>query len=313
VVNYSIKQVYGSGYPFPGGPGPDYHGDFYQAYGRKSDFIIYGGRTVPGGFLSLRGIVGSSGTQGDIAIVNTDIAVDLWVFSWCGNLAGGYKLDHFVVKNTRLSGASDWCGEGGIIADTSQIVNVLFDHSVFENGHPYKVPYPYNCPGIRYVPALGTSLGTLAMPVNFHAAATSASSIQLIWNDVVNESGYKLERSTDGVSGWMQVNAPTVNTLVYTNSGLSASTTYYYRLRAWNGSGDGAWSTVVSAATAGSGILDRVLGRTPAAVQPGMVMVYDMAGRMVMTGKQSVIHKQLSRGVYFIKTSMGVSKVLILN
>jgi hypothetical protein len=309
VINYTVNMVYGSTYK----PGwPDFHGDVYQMYGRHDNIIIYGARTVSGSWRSMRGIVGSTPGVSNVAIVNCDIEKPtigyMWVFSYCS------PVDHMVVKNSRLIGSSNWCGEGGTL-DPNGIQNVLIDHSVFENGNAYQVPYPYNLAGIRYVPALGTAAVPLAAPINFTAQTLSSSQIKLTWNDIINESGYKLERSSDGTTGWALAASPNINVVSYTDNSLTANTTYYYRLRAWNTSGDGAWSAVVSAATSGSTIIDRLFGPA-AAVTPADeagVTVYDAQGKIVFVGRHMVRHQALSRGVYFVKTPMGIYKMLRLD
>jgi hypothetical protein len=128
VVNYTLHTAYGSHYNYglvqAGLPvGPDDHGDYYQAYGRQNNFIIQGGRYNPGGFLSLRGIVGTApAIHKDIAIVDTilDITVagnpaSQWVFSFCASqgdgVSSGVILDHVVVQDSSLAGNSRICGE----------------------------------------------------------------------------------------------------------------------------------------------------------------------------------------------------------
>jgi hypothetical protein len=84
-----------------------------------------------------------------------------------------------------------------------------------------------------------------------HGTATS-SQINLAWQAVANAAGYKVEHSLDGVT-WIQVGAPAAGVTTYTDTGLSAATTYYYEVLATNGAGDSSPSKVVSAATAALG------------------------------------------------------------
>src|SRR5205823_6437205 len=60
-------------------------------------------------------------------------------------------------------------------------------------------------------------------------------------------------RSTDN-STFSSVTTTAANAVSYSDTGLSASTTYYYRIRATNGGGDSANSNVASATTASSGL-----------------------------------------------------------
>lgn len=86
-------------------------------------------------------------------------------------------------------------------------------------------------------------------------APASSSSITASWADVANESNYELQRSADGSTGWTTINSPAANAVSYSDTGLVASTEYFYRLRAV---GDGTtflnsnWSTIVSATTSAS-------------------------------------------------------------
>src|SRR5207244_1395396 len=74
--------------------------------------------------------------------------------------------------------------------------------------------------------------GPLAAPSNLTATAISTSQINLAWTDNSStEDGFKIEQSTDNVS-FTQIATVGANVTTYSNSGLNASTTYYYRVRA---------------------------------------------------------------------------------
>ena len=80
-------------------------------------------------------------------------------------------------------------------------------------------------------------------------ASSSSSEIDLSWNDVATETGYRVERSSDGATGWTPVATLRENVTGYSDTGLPAGTTYYYRVFATNTAGDSAPSGVVSATT----------------------------------------------------------------
>ncbi|HYG78185.1 MAG TPA: DUF5060 domain-containing protein [Planctomycetota bacterium] len=91
--------------------------------------------------------------------------------------------------------------------------------------------------------------GLPAAPSNLSASAASSSSINLVWSDnATNETGFKLERKT-GTGAFTQIALLSANALSFSDSGLSASTTYVYRLRATNASGDSPYSNEASATT----------------------------------------------------------------
>ncbi len=85
-------------------------------------------------------------------------------------------------------------------------------------------------------------------PTGLTATTVSASQISLTWNDVTGETGFKIERSTDGVN-WTQIGTTAVNVTSYQSTGLSGGTTYYYRVRATDAGGDSGYSNQASATT----------------------------------------------------------------
>jgi titin len=91
-----------------------------------------------------------------------------------------------------------------------------------------------------------------AAPSALGASAVSSSQINLTWTDNANnETGFIIERSTDNfVSNVAQIATPAANATGYSDStGLSASTKYYYRVRATNGVGPSGNSNVANATT----------------------------------------------------------------
>ncbi|HEY6874890.1 MAG TPA: fibronectin type III domain-containing protein, partial [Candidatus Dormibacteraeota bacterium] len=87
-----------------------------------------------------------------------------------------------------------------------------------------------------------------AAPTGVAASALSASQINVSWTAANGATAYKIQRSPDGTSGWTQVGTSTTSPFV--DSGLTAATTYFYRVVASNNAGDSAPSAVASATTA---------------------------------------------------------------
>ena len=82
------------------------------------------------------------------------------------------------------------------------------------------------------------------------AAAANASSIALTWADQSNnESGFAIERSTDGGVIFTPLATVAANTTQYADNNLLASTRYLYRVRASNAAGNSAYSNVAEATT----------------------------------------------------------------
>ena len=90
-----------------------------------------------------------------------------------------------------------------------------------------------------------------ADPANLTASAVSGSQINLAWTDgSANELGFKIERCTGaGCSNFAQVATVNANVTTYSNTGLAPSTSYSYRVRAYNGAGDSGYTNVASATT----------------------------------------------------------------
>jgi hypothetical protein len=100
--------------------------------------------------------------------------------------------------------------------------------------------------------ASGTTTSAGSPPTAPSALAVgtiTATSIKLSWTDNSNnETGFKIERSTDNLT-FTEIATTTVNTATYTNSGLTGSTLYYFRVRAYNGGGNSSYTSVVSGTT----------------------------------------------------------------
>ena len=90
-----------------------------------------------------------------------------------------------------------------------------------------------------------------AAPTNLAATAISSSQINLTWTDSDDtEQGFKIERCTGaGCSDFAQIATVGANVTSYSNTGLTASTSYSYRVRAYNAAGDSDYSNTASAVT----------------------------------------------------------------
>ena len=86
-------------------------------------------------------------------------------------------------------------------------------------------------------------------PSSLTANASSSSQVDLVWADVEDENGFRVERSSDGTGGWSTVGQTGPGGTAWSDDGLSQGTTYYYRVVATNLGGDSPPSNVASATT----------------------------------------------------------------
>jgi hypothetical protein len=90
-----------------------------------------------------------------------------------------------------------------------------------------------------------------ATPTSLTASTLGSSQIRLTWNDAANnETGFKIERALASTGQWVQVASVGSNVHTYTDSGLSDSTAYDYRVCATNSVGDSAYTAPVTQTTA---------------------------------------------------------------
>jgi len=123
-------------------------------------------------------------------------------------------------------------------------------------------------------------------PASLAATAQSSSSIVLTWADKSgDETGFKVQRSQDGVN-WSEVASLGSNVTSFTNTGLSASTTYSYRVYAYNSAGNSAFSNTASATTAAN-----TVDTTPPTVRitsPSSGVKVDNSTKITGTGSDNV-------------------------
>ena len=104
-------------------------------------------------------------------------------------------------------------------------------------------------------------------PTELTATANGETEIKLSWTAPSNNggetiTGYKVEVSANGETGWSNVAADTASTdTTYSHTGLSAGNTRHYRVSAINSAGTGEISNVGGATTAAANVLVSNTGR----------------------------------------------------
>jgi hypothetical protein len=91
-----------------------------------------------------------------------------------------------------------------------------------------------------------TYIGIPTTPGNVQSFVSSSTNVLLTWLDTSSdESGFSIDRSTDGVN-FSFLATTTANATSYFNAGLSSGT-YYYKVRSFNAAGYSSYSSTTAA------------------------------------------------------------------
>ena len=88
-------------------------------------------------------------------------------------------------------------------------------------------------------------------PTGLTGAPVSPTRIDLQWNDVAGEEGFKVERKLSSSTTWVQVALLPANVATYADSagGLMPNGSYNYRVRAFTSGGDSGYSNAITVVT----------------------------------------------------------------
>ena len=102
-------------------------------------------------------------------------------------------------------------------------------------------------------------------------ANASGTSITLGWTDNAdNEDGFYVERA-QGSGSFARIASPAPNITMLSDGGLTAGTTYRYRVQAWNENGESGYSNEASATTAASTTVPAPTGLTATAASASRI------------------------------------------
>ncbi len=142
--------------------------------------------------------------------------------------------------------------------DFSEIVTVAKDVTSYTDAglsggatYGYRVRAYKGTRNSSYSNVASAAIQTLppAAPSGLTANVTSASTVSIAWNDnSSDEDGFKIERKT-GSGIFIEINTVAHDIQSYEDTGLSAGTTYVYRVRAYRGALNSSYSNVISAKT----------------------------------------------------------------
>ena len=178
-----------------------------------------------------------------------------------------YHLEAYVLSSSNLTGNGTRLDiSGGPVVNTGWATKnstvwqkISADFTTTTVGSPIFRLYVDITAGNAWIDALqlvktGSPAQTIpAAPTAFTAVAASGSTVSLAWNDAsTNETGFKIERSPDGVAAWTRVAIAPAESTSFTDASLAAGTTYFYRIFSYNSAGNSTLSSVAQATTTGT-------------------------------------------------------------
>ena len=149
--------------------------------------------------------------------------------------ATGYR----VYRSTSASGTYTQVGS---TSSTSYTDNSLTPGTTY-----YYTVSAYNAAGESSQSSYTYAMTILPPPSNVSATATSRGGINVSWSSVSGVTGYRVYRSTSAYGTYTQVE--TTSSASYTDNYLSPGTTYYYKVSAYNSSGESELSYSSNGAT----------------------------------------------------------------
>jgi hypothetical protein len=80
-------------------------------------------------------------------------------------------------------------------------------------------------------------------PTNLLLTSATATTIKIKWShDGINVWGFKIERKTGSTGTWSQIGTGNSTSRAFSDNTVMGGKTYFYRVRAHNGSGDSPYS-----------------------------------------------------------------------
>ncbi|HPM82286.1 MAG TPA: fibronectin type III domain-containing protein [Candidatus Anammoximicrobium sp.] len=143
------------------------------------------------------------------------------------------------------TGSGDWTPAGTVPAD----IVLYADTGLAPSTKYYYRVFAVNELGSSAASAVVSGITKAPPPLapsDLRTTSIGRTSVSLAWSDnATNESGFKIERSTNGTS-WSQLGTTSANVTTYSYSKLSANTTYYFRVRSYNAAGNSEYSNVIT-------------------------------------------------------------------
>jgi len=152
--------------------------------------------------------------------------------------------------------------------------------------------------------ATGTTFDQpIPIPASVTASPLSSNSIQVTWNSVTGASSYKIYRSA--ASSSYALVGTVSSTTSYIDTGLSALTTYYYRVSAVTSLGEGEQSTLAQATTPAEGVVPAPGGVQASSLSSDSIMLSWNAVSEAIGYK--IYRSNSSAGSYTLRNSVGTT------
>ena len=233
--------------------GGDFAAGIGGAYtGRGGTVTITGGTITATGGLRAAGIGGGiGGSGGDVLITGGSIKA----IGSRSNIGAGYNGAHDGTLTNGYVPVVLTTIPNAVAAVNPTVVSHQIP--ITGNNPDYSYVYSYSGTGhgggdtnlYFYLPPV--EVPAPSAPTDLTAAAVSSSQVNLTWVDSDNaEQGFKIERCIGAdCSNFEQIATVGANATSYSNNGLTGSTSYRYRVRAYNPAGDSSYSNTVSVLT----------------------------------------------------------------
>ena len=169
-----------------------------------------------------------------------------------GLTVGAVAADSITLSWNAVSGATGYyvyrsAAGDGTYAFAGSATAAAYTDTALTGGTTYYYKVSAHKSGVEGAQASAVSATTLPAAPIVSLGTVSADSVSLSWNTVSGAAGYYVYRSTAADGTYDKVGSPDGNT--YTDTGLTATSAYYYKVSAHNSGGEGAQSSAVSTTT----------------------------------------------------------------
>jgi len=153
----------------------------------------------------------------------------------------------YYIRRSSDSASGPWTWSITRTVDTTTYPN----DELSANTHYYYQVCAHNDSGDSVGYATADTWTLLSAPGALTATGVSTTQINLSWTPVADNTGYTIYRGFMSGGPYTQTGTTAQNVVTYNDATVTASHTYYYRVRATNANGDGDESPEANATTAG--------------------------------------------------------------